>query len=259
MLNGLKTLLTPTVPQATESKEYTLWFPDGRTLEYTVKTSKRKSIAIHISGNGHVIVKCPQNQIHTHIERFLLEKSSWIFEKKRYYDTLPPEQKPPLYHHESMHQILGKSYVLNHVKGIRTHATIDDNTQTIVLELSPTATKTDIKKAVFNLYQKTAEDVFPERLNICFKTFNDPNYDLPKLTIKPFKGRWGSMSYDKKMMLNTWLVRANMDCIDYVIIHELCHMVHMNHGAEFYTLQTAICPQWQTYKRNLDKIQIVDI
>ena len=67
------------------------------------------------------------------------------------------------------------------------------------------------------------------------------------------------MSVDKKMMLNTWLVRAPMDCIDYVIIHELCHMEHMNHSQHFYTLQDAMCPQWKIHKSALDKIQISDI
>ena len=245
---------TPTV-----GGDYTLHLPDGRTLDYAVMPSKRKSVTIHLSGNGGVIVKCPLNYPHAQIERFLLQKSSWVFEKQRYYQNLDPAEKPPEFNNGSPHMILGEMYTLCITAGIRTYAQINYENKTIDLETAPNADDSHIKEAVINLYKRTAEQIFPERLEYCFTPFEGRGHPYPQLTIKPFKGRWGSMSVDKKMMLNTWLVRAPVDCIDYVIIHELCHMEHMNHSQHFYSLQDTMCPQWKTHKSALDKIQITDI
>ena len=239
--------------------DYTLHLPDGRTIDYAVMPSKRKSVTIHLSGSGGVIVKCPIQYPHHYIERFLLQKSSWVFEKQRYYDTLNPAEKPPTFADGSPHMILGEIYKLSIHAGIRTYAQINHENQTIDVETAPNATHKHIKDAVLNLYQRTAEQVLPERLEQCFTPFAERGHEYPPLTIKRFKGRWGSMSVDKKMMLNTWLVRAPIKSIDYVIIHELCHMEHMNHGQEFYALQNTMCPQWKTHKSALDKIQIADI
>ena len=252
--------MTEPNPQSTTMRgDYTLHLPDGRIMDYQVIPSKRKTVSIHLSGSGGVIVKCPINYPHHHIERFLLQKSAWVFEKQRYYENLNPAEKPPTFTDSSPHMILGDIYTLCITTGIRTYAQINHDNKTITVETAPNATDKHIRDAVINLYKRTAEQVFPERLQHCFAPFEGRGHAYPPLTIKPFKGRWGSMSMDKKMMLNTWLVRAPVGSIDYVIIHELCHMEHMNHGDGFYALQNAMCPDWKIHKSALDKIQITDI
>ena len=257
--NMVDTITDTTTPLRALDGDYTLHLPHGRTMDYRVVTSKRKSVTIHLSGSGGVLVKCPINYPHSQIERFLLQKSSWVFEKQRYYENLSPAEKPPTFTDGSPHMILGETYTLSITAGIRTYAQINHQTQTINVETAPNITDKQIKNAVLNLYQRTAEQVFPERLQACFAPFENRGHSHPPLTIKPFKGRWGSMSVDKKMMLNTWLIRAPINSIDYVIIHELCHMEHMNHSQNFYALQNTMCPQWKTHKSTLDKIQITDI
>ena len=247
------------IPSPTAGGDYTLHLPDGRTMDYGVIPSKRKTVSIHLSGSGGVIVKCPLNYPQQQIERFLLQKSSWVFEKQRYYDNLNPAEKPPTFTDGSPHMILGEIYTLSITAGIRTYAQINKDDKIITVETAPNANDKTIKDAVLNLYQRTAEEIFPARLQHCFPPFEARGYTCPPLTIKPFKGRWGSMSHDGKMMLNTWLVRAPIESINYVIIHELCHMEHMNHSEHFYTLQNTMCPEWKKHKSTLDKIQITDI
>ena len=259
MFERLKNIVTSIPPTPTKNGVYMAQLPDGRFIHYTVTTSHRKTMSIQLSGTGGVIVKCPTNYPHNQIEKFILEKSSWIFEKQRYYKSLSPAQLPPEFHDGSQHMILGDIYTLTITNGIRTFAQLDKDTQTINLETAPKITNTQIKNAVIDLYKRTANDIFPKRLERCFTAFENRGHTMPSLTIKSFKGRWGSMSHDKKMMLNTWLIRANLDCIDYVITHELCHMEHMDHSTNFYNLQTLMYPNWKTTKSTLDKIQITDI
>lgn len=245
---------TPKSP--VQSGDYTVVLAGGCLVDYKLTPANRKSMAISISGTGDIVVKCPHATPLVQIENFLREKSGWILAKQRAMGKIPDHQKPVQFNHGSQHQILGKVYTLHHTQGIRTHATLCDTTPAIMLEVAPNATDTAIKKAVIALYQTTAERIFPERLGQCYAQFPEYGTALPPLTIKPYRGRWGSMSHDGKMTLNTWLIRADVACIDYVIIHELCHMTHMNHGKGFYALQTQKCPHWQDLKQTLDTIQI---
>ena len=74
----------------------------------------------------------------------------------------------------------------------------------------------------------------------------------PKLILKSFKKRWGGMSKDGKLTLNKDLVRAPLECIDYVIIHELCHIEFPHHGSEFWSLLRQKLPNWKKQKNRLE-------
>ncbi|MGB1009449.1 MAG: M48 family metallopeptidase, partial [Thiolinea sp.] len=65
--------------------------------------------------------------------------------------------------------------------------------------------------------------------------------------------RWGSCSTDNVLTLNTHLVKAPRDCIDYVILHELCHLRERNHGTAFYRLLKLVLPEWEARKTYLDQ------
>jgi hypothetical protein len=66
------------------------------------------------------------------------------------------------------------------------------------------------------------------------------------------KKRWGSLSHNGLLTLNTDLIRAPKACIDYVITHELCHLKHHNHGPNFYRLLEKMMPDWERRKTQLE-------
>jgi len=74
----------------------------------------------------------------------------------------------------------------------------------------------------------------------------------PALSIKKMQKRWGSLSKKGVVTLNTDLVKAPKECIDYVVTHELCHLIHHNHSPEFYKLLESAIPQWEEIKHKLE-------
>jgi predicted metal-dependent hydrolase len=64
--------------------------------------------------------------------------------------------------------------------------------------------------------------------------------------------QWGSCSPQGRIILNPHLVKAAHDCIDYVILHELCHLAEHNHSERFYRLMNQVMPQWEKVKERLD-------
>jgi hypothetical protein len=73
------------------------------------------------------------------------------------------------------------------------------------------------------------------------------------LQIKRLKKRWGSLSAKGTLTLNTDLIRAPKECIDYVVTHELCHLVNKDHNAQFYGLLGKIMPDWEKRKHKLER------
>jgi predicted metal-dependent hydrolase len=76
----------------------------------------------------------------------------------------------------------------------------------------------------------------------------------PRLTVRPFDKRWGSLSASgRSLLINRRLVEADVDSIDFVIMHELCHLTHYHHGPEFEALLGARMPDWRQRKTLLER------
>lgn len=99
--------------------------------------------------------------------------------------------------------------------------------------------------------RKEALEIFTNRLEICFSLFEE-NIDFPELKIRKMKAKWGYCNKVKKLiMLNLELISYSVDEIDYVIIHELSHLVHFNHSKEFWNLVKKYKPDYKYNKKVL--------
>ena len=82
---------------------------------------------------------------------------------------------------------------------------------------------------------------------------NKFDYDfVPELALRKMTKRWGSFLSQKKVLLNPKLIKASKECIDYVIIHELCHMKYQNHSKAYYDFLTLKCPNWKQLSDELE-------
>jgi predicted metal-dependent hydrolase len=105
-----------------------------------------------------------------------------------------------------------------------------------------------LKKANDKLYQiaKPLFDNFISNHNFSLFTFH--------LSLRNMPTRWGSCTPKGKIILNPELIKAPKGCIEYVIIHELCHLVHHNHTQKFIDLQTKEMKDWEKWKMKLEKL-----
>ena len=110
-----------------------------------------------------------------------------------------------------------------------------------------------VRAALIDWYRLRAKAVLSaqlEKLAASLRWVQTP----PPVRFQTMKVQWGSCSPAGRLTLNPHLVKAPRECIDYVLLHELCHLKEHNHGKRFYRLLDTHMPRWQTRKSRLDNL-----
>ncbi len=113
------------------------------------------------------------------------------------------------------------------------------------------AQATKVKSLLDKWYKQRADIIFTERLTAVLPKASWVT-DTPPLKIMSMQKQWGSCSIKGNLNLNAHLVKAPKECIDYVILHELCHLKEHNHSERFWCLLTQVMPNWKAVKSKLD-------
>ena len=114
----------------------------------------------------------------------------------------------------------------------------------------------DARALLLAWYRKRAEIKFEEYATPLIARFNRYQVKPSAIKLKDMATRWGSCTATGQILLNPRLVCAPRICIEYVIIHELCHLVHRNHTKDFYELLTQEMPDWKKWKMKLERLMI---
>ena len=113
-----------------------------------------------------------------------------------------------------------------------------------------------IQQLVEAWYTAQAQRVFPERLRAMLPRFAHLGVSEPELVVKLLDARWGSCTGSGTITLNVRLMQVPKPFIDYVITHELCHLVEHNHGKRFYQLLDRMLPDWRERRQELNSYEV---
>lgn len=218
----------------------------GRTLSCEIVRSQRRTVAIQIHPDKRIELKVPLLYNIDEVEPFLVKHHRWIFNRLD-----APEKKsrePKKFVDGEMHYFLGNQYPLRII--ISPENTVEFRDDTIIVH-----TKYNVSDLIAVLlerwYYQQAHQVFQEISIPLMKQMKKYNVFPQSFTIKKMKTRWGSCSSKGSINLNLDLIKLPEGCIKAVILHELCHLVHMNHSKEFYALMTAEMPDWKVWDKQL--------
>ena len=212
-------------------------------------SSTRKSIGIQVYPDGSVKVRVPKWLSQKKIDEIIQQKQSWINKKVEYFQQNQKEipKKKEYISGESFYY-LGKQYKLTIIES---KSNSIERTRDIILinKTKSRNTKNILTKWFFDL----AKEVFEERLKVNFEIFSKQHqYPFPTLKLRKMTSRWGSMSNKGNMTLSSHLIHTPIECIDYVIMHELCHLKQKNHGKRFHQLQAKFNPSYKGIKKKLE-------
>lgn len=222
----------------------------GKTLEVTLVRSARRTLGVQVTREGRVVVRSPWLLPTSEIERFVSEKLPWIERhRERFRRT---RRAVPDYRDGAVHLFLGRPVRLKVVPGARAKGWLEGDV--IRVKAPDPRDEARIERAVRRLIKREGEKVFQQRLEALFPPFAKRGHKMPRLRTRFMKRQWGSLSSKRVMTLNLNLMRAEIPLIDYVIVHELCHLEHMNHGRGFYKLLVAMMPDWKPRKKKLEEV-----
>jgi len=216
-------------------------------LTYT--DSSRLTISVH--PDKQVTVKAPLDKCVEEIVARVQRRGNWILKQWRHFDKFLPLPKAKLYVSGETHLYLGRRYRLRvrHAKEESVKLT-----RGFIWVRTPSPKSRDrVRKLATEWYANRARVVFERRMQECQTQASKIGIVCTEFSIRQMTSRWGSCSKGGRITLNTDLIQAPRECIDYIILHELCHLRHKNHTAAFWKLLERVVPDWKKRKEKLER------
>lgn len=220
-------------------------------IEYTCIEAERKTLGITVLPDMQVLVSAPTGTEREFIRARVQKKARWIIQKQEYFSQFFPRTPERQYIGGETHLYLGRQYRL---KLIKSESPLVKLSGRYILVQNSNTQPESVRTLLEQWYKERAKIKFPERLGVCSQDFEKYNIVLPELLIREMSRRWGSLTPNKRIILNTELIKTPMSCIDYVITHELCHLLVPEHNSKFYKLLSTMMDDWEARKNRLEKL-----
>jgi predicted metal-dependent hydrolase len=201
-----------------------------------------------------VLVAAPISARKTGVDNFLHKKADWIIEKLKKQDNNLTIISPKKFENGESLYFLGTQYNLKIVKDIISAIELEGLN---MLVYTPYTSPTKVKALLKKWYKQQTEQVFKARLKECLKLSEAIGIKYANdIAFRRMKDRWGTCTHDNKIILNSSLIYLDVEFIDYVILHELCHFKEKNHSPRYYALLTSLCPNYKNIRKRLNQHDI---
>ena len=198
---------------------------------------------------GEVKVSAPAYMSDKDITNFISSKKEWILKKQKL--ILDKKIKAPLkYTNGEKHYLWGNEYTLQLIKNDSIkHVLVDDDKGIIYLPVPDRSTIEKRKNILDEFYRMQMKMAVPPVLDKCRKIVGKTPSEVKIRKMK----NWGNCNQNKRITLNLNLAKKDPICLEYVMIHELCHLIEFNHGKKFKKLMDKFCPNWKEIKKILNE------
>jgi predicted metal-dependent hydrolase len=238
----------------TKSEQKTLEY--GKTsIDYQLSYIDRETLAIHVHPDLSVTIEAPLGSEFSEIEKRLQKRASWILRQQRNFRRYSFDIPPRKYVSGETHRYLGKQYQLKVSLSEDEKENVKMDREHILVGVRDKSDPERAKKLLIGWYRQRAYEIFRERVEIWFPRFERYGIKHPDVIVRQMRSQWGSCSIKGKMNLNLKLVMVPRQFIDYVIVHELCHLIEHNHGSAFYALMSKIMPDWEEKRESLNRFE----
>lgn len=218
------------------------------TLLYTLERKPVRNLNLRIRQDGAVYVSAHPRVPLRQIESFLLSRWERITSARASFAQ--KQRSLPTLEDGSILPYLGAPLSLHLSKGAKLSFSLDGDTLT--LTLSPHTSYEQKAALVREFYRARCLALFPAVVQEQLPLLAAWNVPSPQLRVRDMTSRWGSCIPSKKAItLNLQLIAYPLPCIEYVVLHELCHFVHADHSSRFHALMTSLMPDWKAHRARL--------
>lgn len=226
---------------------------NGKEVAYTLMRCRRRTIGMRIDSRG-LTVRIPPRESLRQVESVLKNKADWIISKLDEWKNRKSTQLS--WEEGAAFPLLGEPWRLaatpaGQVQMIRVTTPPDEDDRQLKLALSPRLDARQIEKSVMSWYRDSAMACFSERVAIYAQKLGVPP---PKLRLSRAMNLWGSCTARGVVSINWRLIQMPLHLIDYVVAHELSHLIEMNHSPAFWQTVERIYPAYREVRKELKKL-----
>ena len=215
-------------------------------VDYILKRSRRKTVALHVTKDARLEVRAPYHLPKKEIDNIVSTKERWINEHLQKRILINMKKSSFSLNYGDSILLMGKEYVIEEVDGDRIR--YDNRSFKIPSGLSSDL----IKQNIIRLYKTIAENVLTEKTALFMEQMN---VEASAVKINSAKTRWGSCSSQKSINYSWRLIMASEEIIDYVVVHELAHIIEPNHSDRFWSIVEEIIPDYREKHFELGQLQ----
>lgn len=214
------------------------------------KPIKNLHLSVH-PPDGKVTVSSPEFYDLDKVKIYLATKLSWIKREQKKI-TGQEREGEKLYITRESHQVLGKRYLLKVVES--EEPKIELKQRTLELQTNQPDDTAAKQKILYNWYRKELRN----RLNVLVNKYATVmQLPVPKFSIRKMKTKWGSCLTDNKnIWFNIELAKKPIECVEYIVVHEMVHLLERHHNKNFIMLMDRYLPQWRLQKKILNDLPI---
>jgi predicted metal-dependent hydrolase len=221
----------------------------SKTIDFRLEYSDRKSLGITVTPEMEVLVKAPIDTPIEKVKEKIRKKAPWIIKQQSFFLSFHPKTAQRKYISGETHLYLGRQYRLKISIGNEESVKLKGK----FIEVT-TPEKSKVKDLLNNWYMRHARTKFHEIAEPLIAKFKKHNVEPSSIVLREMPTRWGSCTPRGKIILNPELIKAPKGCIEYVVIHELCHLIHHDHTQKFIDLQSKEMKDWEKWKMKLEKL-----
>jgi predicted metal-dependent hydrolase len=221
----------------------------NRQIVFLLEYTKRKSLGISVTPELQVLVKAPVDTTLEKVKEKIKKKAPWIIRQQSFFLSFHPKTPARRFVGGETHLYLGRQYRLK---------VIQSKTESVKLKgqfIEVEATdKSKVKQLLNDWYLRNAKAKFHLIARPLIDKFKKHKVEPSSIVLREMPTRWGSCTPKGKIILNPELIKAPRGCIEYVISHELCHLIYHDHTQKFIDLQTKEMRDWEKWKIKLEKL-----
>lgn len=222
---------------------------EEQDIDYKIVYSSRRSIGISVGPDSGVIVRAPYRTSIKTIENLVIAKTPWIKKHLENYKSSVSINNNKVYADGAIALLYGKEHRIRIIESNKYFIKLSGNT--IEIGLKHVADKEIVGPMLEKWYKVIAEGIFRRKFEEVLLKYKDHNFKPSEFTVRVLKRRWGSCSSKGKITISSELVKLDDIYLEYVILHELCHLRYHNHGKEFYKLLSEVFPEWRQRRSEL--------
>jgi len=219
------------------------------TIDFRLEYSARKSLGITVTPEMEVLVKAPIDTPMEKVKEKIRKKAPWIIKQQSFFLSFQPKTPTRKYVSGETHLYLGRQYRLQIQTGKEESVKLKGKFIEVV-----TNDIAGVKDLLNDWYLQHARIKFHAIAEPLIDKFKKYKVEPGSIVLRDMPTRWGSCTPKGKIILNPQLIKAPNGCIEYVIIHELCHLIHHDHTQKFIDLQTREMKDWEKWKMKLEKL-----